>query len=202
MNRQAMSHNAAVPDLERDAFPATRRRTIASRWRLSAALACLALMLAPALSVAKDTMRTIDWLELMPEAERTALEKLASTMSHEGDGPTYTFDSATTVAALDGATGRIAAFVVPVAHDDNGRITELFLVPYFGACLHMPPPPPNQIIYAKPETPIESADFWDPIWAVGTLRIARTQNDMADSAYRMDLKEIKEIDLEEFQGSE
>jgi uncharacterized protein len=154
---------------------------------------CLLLMLCPLFATAKDTLRTIDWLELMPEAERIALEKLSSSISHEGDGPAYDFNSVATVAELDGASGRIAAFVVPIAHDDKGRITELFLVPYFGACVHMPPPPPNQIIYVRPETPIASADFWDPIWAIGTLRIAQTSNEMAD---------LKEIDLAEFQGTQ
>lgn len=161
---------------------------------------CVLLILCPLFAAAKETLRTIDWLELMPEAERIALEKLASSISHEGDGPAYDFNSVATVAELDGVSGRIAAFVVPIAHDDKGHITELFLVPYFGACVHMPPPPPNQIIYVKPDTPVESADFWDPIWAIGTLRIAQTSNDMADSAYRMALKELKEIDLSEFQG--
>ena len=43
----------------------------------------------------------------------------------------------------------IPGFIVPTAYDDDRRITEFFLVPYFGACIHLPPPPPNQIIYVR-----------------------------------------------------
>lgn len=176
------------------------RFALASRWTRAAL--CVLLMLLSSLALAADKPRTIDWLELMPEDERIALEQLSSSISHEGDGPAYDFNSVSTVKAMDGASGRIAAFVVPIANDDQGRITELFLVPYFGACVHMPPPPPNQIIYVKPDKPLESADFWEPMWAVGTLRIASTKNELAESAYRLDLTELKEIDLDEFRNTE
>lgn len=153
------------------------------------------------LAAAGDAQRTIDWLELMPEHERQALESL-SEISHEGTGPAYSFTSDATVPAMDGVQGRIAAFVVPLAHDEEGRITELFLVPYFGACVHMPAPPPNQIIHAVPSEPLPPSDFWDPLWAVGTLKISRTRTELADAAYRMELDGLKTIDLSEFQGTE
>ena len=81
--------------------------------------------------------------------------------------------------------------MVPVAFDDQGRVTELFLVPYFGACIHVPPPPPNQIVYIKPSKPVAAGEIWDAYWAIGTLHIASTQNDMAHSAYSMDLDKLE-----------
>ena len=64
--------------------------------------------------------------------------------------------STKTVAELDGLAVRIPGFIVPLDMDEEQRVTELFLVPYYGACLHMPPPPPNQMIYAKLERGIKN----------------------------------------------
>jgi len=44
---------------------------------------------------------------------------------------------------------RLPGFIVPLEFDDDMNISEFFLVPYFGACIHMPPPPPNQIIFVR-----------------------------------------------------
>jgi uncharacterized protein len=150
---------------------------------------------------ARSPLRTIDWLELMPEDERAALEQMAW-IDHDADELPAALTSERTVEAMDGVHGRIAAFVVPIATDREGRVTEVFLVPYFGACIHVPPPPPNQIIYARPTEPLLDDGFWEPRWAVGTLQVSRTENEMATAVYRMRLEGLDEIDLDEFQGTE
>ena len=141
--------------------------------------------------------REIDWLELMPPEDLAALQAMGE-IDHGGYDesapapPTNdAMTSTRTVAKMDGAKGKIPGYVVPVAFDDKGRITEMFLVPYFGACIHMPPPPPNQIIYIKPKTPLPAGQIWDPYWAIGTVRIAMTENDMALSAYSMELDRLE-----------
>jgi len=157
----------------------------------------LAVGIAPA---AAQSAREIDWLELMPPEDLAALQAMGE-IDHGGfdeSGPALPLNDAMTstrtVAKMDGAKGKIPGYVVPVAFDDKGRITELFLVPYFGACIHMPPPPPNQIIHIKPKTPLPAGQIWDAYWAVGTVRIALTENDMALSAYSMDLDRLEVIE--------
>ena len=56
-------------------------------------------------------------------------------------------------------------------------------MPYFGACLHYPPPPPNQIIYAENAEGIEFT--FDPVWLTGILEVALVENEVATSAYRL-----------------
>ncbi len=46
------------------------------------------------------------------------------------------------VKALDGADVRISGYIVPL-EDGMDQATEFLLVPTNGACIHMPPPPPN-----------------------------------------------------------
>lgn len=86
---------------------------------------------------------------------------------------------------LDGAMVRIPGFIVPLEFDDNQTITQFFLVPYFGACLHMPPPPPNQIILVDSSKGVQLSALYDPFWVEGQLRTTLQENDMATSAYSM-----------------
>ncbi|MGY5451272.1 DUF3299 domain-containing protein [Agarivorans sp. MS3-6] len=69
---------------------------------------------------------------------------------------------------LDGTPIRIPGFIVPL--DSEGElVTEFLLVPYFGACLHYPPPPPNQIVYVTYKQGLQLEDLWEPIWVEGTI---------------------------------
>jgi hypothetical protein len=85
---------------------------------------------------------------------------------------------------------RIPGFVVPLISGDSNKVTEFFAVPYFGACLHMPPPPPNQIIYASSSDGIEVENLYEPFWFEGTLTIETNQNVLGTSAYRLILDRV------------
>jgi hypothetical protein len=69
----------------------------------------------------------------------------------------------------------------------EGKLKEFFLVPYFGACIHVPPPPANQIIYGRLADPIEMVNIWDAFYMEGTLNVEDVSNETADSAYTMDV---------------
>ena len=72
---------------------------------------------------------------------------------------------------LDGRRVRIPGFVVPL-DDAQDEGAEFLLVPYYGACVHTPPPPPNQMAFVTMQggRPIKLALF-DAVWMEGTLRI-------------------------------
>ena len=65
-------------------------------------------------------------------------------------------------------------------------MTEFLLVPYFGACIHSPPPPSNQIIHVLPKAPAKGLRSMDAVWISGTLRTVRADTSMGVSSYRMD----------------
>ena len=134
---------------------------------------------------AKDASQEIDWLELMPEEDLNLLENMPE-VSHEGDGPAALPDEIMTgrvVPEMDGRSGRIPGFVVPLKTTQDMRILEFFLVPYYGACIHVPPPPPNQIIHVKYKKGFKLEALYDPVWIEGTLKIEKTENDIASSSY-------------------
>jgi len=92
---------------------------------------------------------------------------------------------------LDGQKVRVPGFLVPLTYDAEQRVTSFFIVPYFGACIHVPPPPPNQIIHAQFEKGSAVADIYDAYWVTGILHTAITQNDTATSAYSLTVTELK-----------
>lgn len=141
---------------------------------------------------ANDASQEIDWLELMPEEDLNLLENMPE-VSHEGDGPATLPDEIMTgrvVPEMDGRSGRIPGFVVPLKTTEDMRILEFFLVPYYGACIHVPPPPPNQIIHVKYKKGFKVEALYDPVWIKGTLKIEKTENDIASSSYSIVAEDV------------
>ena len=95
-----------------------------------------------------------------------------------------TFD---TVDDLNGEHVRIPGYVVPFTFDSSQEWDEFLFVPYMGACIHTPPPPPNQIIFVRSAPATEVKDIWAPYWLEGTLSTEKTENDLGDTAYSMSL---------------
>jgi hypothetical protein len=100
------------------------------------------------------------------------------------------WDNAPSNPALDGQTIRIPGFVVPLEETNDG-IKEFLLVPYFGACVHSPPPPANQIIYVLPQTPARGFRSMDAVWISGTLVREKSDSYMGASSYRMQARAVE-----------
>jgi len=80
---------------------------------------------------------------------------------------------------------RIAGYVVSL--DANRKqISEFLLVPYFGACIHLPPPPANQIILVRLKKPTSKLASMDTVWVQGTLREARVDTGLAVTGYTLE----------------
>jgi hypothetical protein len=62
------------------------------------------------------------------------------------------WDSAPVRQDLQGTKVRLPGYVVPLEYS-QGAIREFLLVPYFGACIHSPPPPANQIVLVRLDKP-------------------------------------------------
>jgi hypothetical protein len=78
--------------------------------------------------------------------------------------------------ALNGKKVKIPGFITVLdAGDDKGMIKEFLLVPFFGACIHVPPPPVNQTILVKPlpGKSIGMERVFEPVWVSGTLSTAK-----------------------------
>lgn len=101
-----------------------------------------------------------------------------------------TWDNAPTNNEMDGAAVRIPGYLVPLEDTKTG-MKEFLLVPYFGACIHTPPPPANQIIYVQPQKPPKGFRSMDTVWVSGTLKTLRSDSYMGSSGYRMDAVRVE-----------
>lgn len=147
----------------------------------------------PVYSEPRAELREIDWLELMPAEDLALLEHMPE-LEHEGDGPPLLPDEIMTgrvVPEMGNVEGRIPGFVVPLKTTKDMRILEFFLVPYYGACIHVPPPPPNQLIHVKYKKGFKIEALYDPIWVQGTLVIDRTETELGTSSYSMEADAVE-----------
>ena len=100
------------------------------------------------------------------------------------------WDQAPVRQELDGEQIRLPGFIVPVEADEN-ETTGFLLVPYYGACIHVPPPPANQTVYVLTEAGKGTApDLFDVVWVTGTMSVNRIDNDIAEAGYTIYASEI------------
>lgn len=146
---------------------------------------------------------TLTWDDLLPEGEAERLQELYAQDTYLfHDAPGDSFGAATPVQVgtfnvveeLEGKRVRIPGFVLPFEYVESGEISEFLLVPYFGACIHSPPPPPNQIVFAKADDAMNLGGQWAPIWAIGTLRASSHYNELGNAAYTLEIDSWDEYD--------
>lgn len=95
------------------------------------------------------------------------------------------------VPELNGVEVRIPGFIVPLDGDDVGSVTEFFFVPYYGACIHTPPPPPNQIVFVTVDRAFPLESMWEPFWIEGVMRTEQVASDLGVAAYVLKASKIE-----------
>jgi len=86
---------------------------------------------------------------------------------------------------LNGKQIKIPGFVVPI-EGDGKEISEFLLVPYHGACIHVPPPPANQIVFVRSKDGKASArKMMETVWITGTMKVEKVKNDVAEAGYTL-----------------
>ncbi len=69
---------------------------------------------------------------------------------------------------LNGQVVRMPGYVVPLEYAGS-KVTEFLLVPFVGACIHVPPPPPNQIVHVKASDGFEDSGIFTPVYVTGRM---------------------------------
>lgn len=87
--------------------------------------------------------------------------------------------------ALDGAKVKIPGYIIPLELNEAG-VTTFILAPYVGACIHVPPPPPNQLVLVQTETPWPNDLLWDAVWVSGEMTAQMEETELAEIGYRLD----------------
>ena len=149
-------------------------------------------------------IKRIGWEDLMPEGEEERLAEMFQAQMAmmysggitEGSAGDTAIQIGTfnTVKDLNGKKIKIPGYTVPFEYGADAQIKEFLLVPYFGACLHAPPPPPNQTIFVIAEKPIKMKDLAQAVWIEGTIYTQTQESELADAAYTIKLTAIEEYE--------
>jgi uncharacterized protein len=94
------------------------------------------------------------------------------------------------VAELDSKRVRIGGYVVPLDFDAKS-IKEFLLVPFVGACIHVPPPPANQIIYVNIDRGFDLIGTFDPVTVTGTIKTETAFTGLADAGYSIEAETVE-----------
>lgn len=136
----------------------------------------------------------LDWKELLPEAERAHFSPTAPPPVHdargEGGPPAIQAQDFNVNKSLDGATVRLPGFIVPLDAQHSG-LSEFLLVPYFGSCIHVPPPPPNQIVYVHTSNRAAVDSIYDAYWITGKLHLQNKATRLGATAYELSAEKIE-----------
>ncbi|WP_425452326.1 DUF3299 domain-containing protein [Stutzerimonas urumqiensis] len=164
----------------------------------------LALWLMPLVAL-QASPRELQWTELVPAnappppepLARHDLSQLADVLAAEsGPAAVQEMPAAPVVPALDGVEIKLPGYVVPLDMLDDGQVTEFLLVPYFGACIHVPPPPSNQIVHVRTDEPFLQEALWQPFWIEGVLRVEAVSSELAEAGYRMQAERIYPYEMQ------
>jgi uncharacterized protein len=114
---------------------------------------------------------TLEWEQLIPASvKRTAGMTMRGIVDHSQiRAVDERVPLSGLVSTFNGKQVRIAGFVVPLGFDQT-EVNEFLLVPFVGACIHVPPPPPNQIILVRSHEPVELGGLFDPVWVTGEFQ--------------------------------
>lgn len=164
------------------------------------------LLLAPAaqLTQAAEPLPEIKWEALVPkdwdpssgfkDLDLSELQDSDPRAMEALDQLKRAWDEAPVEAALHGKKGRIAGFAVPLEKQGN-KTTEFLIVPYFGACIHVPPPPANQIIHAQSAKPLTGVAMMQPIWTYGTFEVQRGETQWGVAGYKMTVDKVTPYEI-------
>lgn len=160
----------------------------------------------PEVMVNGEAAPLIDWDELMPEGYGSELMALFDSpeldeiddYSERGmelmRQMMQQLSSAPVVSGMDGRMVSIPGFVVPL-DSAGGLIRRFFLVPYYGACIHVPPPPSNQIIDVHFEPGTRDDNLYDAILVSGRLSTEVYSHEMGTAGYRLEAYSIQPYEV-------
>ena len=139
----------------------------------------------------------LDWEELIPQNARSAFAgaggpppPIHDYLGEGGMAAAQPMDFSSNP-ELDDVDVKLPGFIVPLDVGKDGLVSEFFLVPYFGACIHVPPPPPNQIVYVKADKGLALDSIYEAYWVTGRMKFAKKTTQLGAAAYTLAASKVE-----------
>ena len=140
----------------------------------------------PAENITWDDLLPPDWIPPATSIDHFFDKTPAQTLS-PAESPV--------VSAMNRRRVRLPGYLVPIDLEGE-RVRSFLMVPYFGACIHVPPPPPNQVVFVELEDAVSLADPYGAHWVTGELRTSNSSTGLAEAAYSMRGESVEVFDWE------
>jgi hypothetical protein len=132
----------------------------------------------------------LDWKDLVPEGQTIVPPMLQGLIDHDQAPSSRQQPRSTGVRTdLNGQIVRLPGYIVPIEYSGTG-VTAFILVPFVGACVHVPPPPANQLVFVTTEDPYESSGMFEPVNVIGMFGVSSISTQLADVAYALSADRI------------
>lgn len=165
---------------------------VARRWpRRTVLTGMTAATLVPRAAWSENVM-DLTWEDLLPENQTQIPNALRGLLEHDEDAPLFSQqpESSGVRSEWNGQIVRLPGFIVPIDHTRTG-VTAFILVPYVGACVHVPPPPANQLVFVTTHTPYETKGLFEPVNVVGIFGVSSISTQLAEIGYALSADKIE-----------
>jgi hypothetical protein len=150
-----------------------------------------------------SSVQTIDWKDLVPAGydPNELLKKYSRDVAKLKDNDPRAerlaealrkaWENAPVVESLNNKTVKLSGFLVAL-EGDGKAVSEFLLVPFFGACVHVPPPPSNQIVLVRTGSkPFKASQMFQTVLVTGRLRTEFTRSELASASYVIDATHVE-----------
>lgn len=149
-----------------------------------------AFALAPQMALAEDYI-DLDWTDLVPAGQRSIPPMLQGLIDHDRAPLSSQQPESNGVRTeWNNQIVRLPGFIVPIDYSGTG-VTAFILVPFVGACVHVPPPPANQLVFVTTEDPYESDGLFEPVNVIGMFGVSSISTHLADIGYALSADRIE-----------
>lgn len=134
----------------------------------------------------------LEWDDLLPKDQSAIPNALRGLLPHDEQMPLTSLQPASSGVRTDwnGQIVRLPGFIVPIDYRGAG-VTAFILVPYVGACVHVPPPPANQLVFVTTPTPYESSGLYEPVNVIGMFGVSSLTTHLAEIGYALSAEKIE-----------
>jgi hypothetical protein len=154
-------------------------------------------------ALAQERPEVIDWNRLVPPGYNPSdlLRKYQKAVAAlRDDDPRAerlaeqlrkAWESAPVVESLNNKVVKLSGYLVTL-EGDGKAVSEFLLVPYFGACIHVPPPPSNQVVLVRTGVkPFKAKHLFDTVSVTGRLRTEQARNELASASYVIEATHVE-----------
>lgn len=147
--------------------------------------------LAMAFPANAETVVDLTWRDLLPEDDTSLPGNLQGILPHDETAMAARQPMSTGIRTdWNGQIVQLSGFVVPIDYQGTG-VTAFILVPFVGACIHVPPPPANQLVFVTTKSPYEGSGMFEAVTVTGIFGTASTTTELAEVGYALSADEIR-----------